>query len=47
MHFRSLRHVFVTIWIDEGPKALLRGYWATILGKIRIFLEQKLYFYIL
>lgn len=31
---RSLRHVFVKIWIDEGPRTLLRGYWATILGVI-------------
>lgn len=32
--FRSLRHVFAQIWINEGPKALLRGYWATIFGVI-------------
>lgn len=31
---RSLQHVFVKIWIDEGPRTLLRGYWATILGVI-------------
>lgn len=32
--FRSLRHVFAKIWIDEGPKTLFKGYWATILGVI-------------
>lgn len=32
--YRSLRHVFVKIWADEGPKALVRGYWATIIGVI-------------
>lgn len=31
---RTLRHVFVRIWVDEGPRTLLRGYWATILGVI-------------
>lgn len=29
-----MRHVFGQIWINEGPKALLRGYWATIFGVI-------------
>lgn len=32
--FRTLRHVFIRIWIDEGPHTLLRGYWATLLGVI-------------
>lgn len=31
---RTLRHVFIRIWIDEGPQTLLRGYWATLLGVI-------------
>lgn len=26
--------MFVKIWIDEGPKTLFRGYWATIMGVI-------------
>lgn len=26
--------MFVKIWIEEGPKTLFRGYWATILGVI-------------
>lgn len=30
---RSLRHVFVKIWMDEGPAALIRGYWPTVLGR--------------
>lgn len=34
MYFSSLRHVFAKIWIDEGPRTLFRGYWATILGVI-------------
>lgn len=32
--YKSLRHVFVRIWVDEGPAILFRGYWATILGVI-------------
>lgn len=32
--YKTLRHVFVRIWIDEGPRTLLRGYWATIFGVI-------------
>lgn len=32
--YRSLRHVFIRIWIDEGPAILFRGYWATIIGVI-------------
>ena len=31
---RTLRHVFIRIWIDEGPRTLVRGYWATIFGVI-------------
>lgn len=34
LHFRSLTHVFMRIWIDEGPKTLFRGFWATIVGVI-------------
>lgn len=30
----TLRKVFVRIWIDEGPRTLYRGYFATILGVI-------------
>lgn len=26
--------MFVKIWIDEGPRTLFKGYWATILGVI-------------
>ncbi|XP_037943721.1 mitochondrial coenzyme A transporter SLC25A42 [Teleopsis dalmanni] len=32
--YRTLRQVFVKIWIEEGPRTLYRGYWATILGVI-------------
>ncbi|XP_031617896.1 mitochondrial coenzyme A transporter SLC25A42 [Contarinia nasturtii] len=32
--YKSLRQVFVKIWIDEGPRTLFRGYGATILGVI-------------
>ena len=32
--YKTLREVFVKIWLCEGPKTLYRGYWATILGVI-------------
>lgn len=32
--YTTLRHVFVKIWRDEGPRTLFRGYWATVLGVI-------------
>lgn len=32
--YKSLQHVFVKIWMDEGPRTLFKGYWATILGVI-------------
>ncbi|XP_037030471.1 mitochondrial coenzyme A transporter SLC25A42 [Bradysia coprophila] len=32
--YKTLRQVFIRIWIDEGPQTLLRGYWATLLGVI-------------
>lgn len=31
---RSLRHVFIKIWVKEGPRTLYRGYVPTILGVI-------------
>lgn len=31
---RTLRQVFVQIWVKEGPGTLYRGYWATVLGVI-------------
>uniref|UniRef100_A0A1A9W1P6 Mitochondrial coenzyme A transporter SLC25A42 n=1 Tax=Glossina brevipalpis TaxID=37001 RepID=A0A1A9W1P6_9MUSC len=32
--YKTLRQVFVKIWIEEGPHTLYRGYWATVLGVI-------------
>ncbi|XP_013099521.2 mitochondrial coenzyme A transporter SLC25A42 [Stomoxys calcitrans] len=32
--YRTLRQVFVKIWVEEGPRTLYRGYWATVLGVI-------------
>ncbi|KAH8271290.1 hypothetical protein KR018_005815 [Drosophila ironensis] len=32
--YRTLRQVFVKIWVQEGPMTLFRGYWATVLGVI-------------
>ncbi|XP_037819837.1 mitochondrial coenzyme A transporter SLC25A42 isoform X2 [Lucilia sericata] len=32
--YRTLRSVFVKIWVEEGPHTLYRGYWATVLGVI-------------
>lgn len=32
--YNTLRQVFVKIWVEEGPRTLFRGYWATILGVI-------------
>ncbi|KAH8313623.1 hypothetical protein KR067_009184 [Drosophila pandora] len=32
--YRTLRQVFVKIWVEEGPSTLFRGYWATVLGVI-------------
>ena len=32
--YRTLRQVFVKIWVEEGPRTLYRGYWATIIGVI-------------
>lgn len=32
--YRTLRSVFVKIWVEEGPRTLYRGYWATVLGVI-------------
>ncbi|XP_030371367.1 mitochondrial coenzyme A transporter SLC25A42 [Scaptodrosophila lebanonensis] len=32
--YRTLRQVFAKIWVDEGPRTLYRGYWATVLGVI-------------
>ncbi|XP_058988234.1 mitochondrial coenzyme A transporter SLC25A42 [Musca domestica] len=32
--YKTLRQVFVKIWIEEGPRTLYRGYWATVLGVI-------------
>lgn len=32
--YRTLRSVFVKIWVKEGPRTLYRGYFATILGVI-------------
>ncbi|XP_067618092.1 mitochondrial coenzyme A transporter SLC25A42 isoform X2 [Eurosta solidaginis] len=32
--YRTLRQVFVKIWVEEGPRTLYRGYFATILGVI-------------
>lgn len=26
--------MFVKIWVEEGPRTLFRGYWATVLGVI-------------
>lgn len=34
LSFRSLGHVFAKIWVDEGPRTLFRGFFATILGVI-------------
>lgn len=33
-HYRTLRQVFVKIWVEEGPRTLYRGYFATVLGVI-------------
>nr|XP_036224221.1 mitochondrial coenzyme A transporter SLC25A42 isoform X1 [Bactrocera oleae] len=32
--YRTLRQVFVKIWVEEGPRTLYRGYFATVLGVI-------------
>ncbi|XP_062127267.1 mitochondrial coenzyme A transporter SLC25A42 isoform X1 [Drosophila sulfurigaster albostrigata] len=32
--YRTLRQVFAKIWVEEGPRTLFRGYWATVLGVI-------------
>lgn len=32
--YRTLRQVFARIWVEEGPRTLFRGYWATVLGVI-------------
>lgn len=32
--YRTLRQVFTSIWVEEGPRTLFRGYWATVLGVI-------------
>uniref|UniRef100_T1H4X7 Uncharacterized protein n=1 Tax=Megaselia scalaris TaxID=36166 RepID=T1H4X7_MEGSC len=32
--YKTLRQVFIKIWVKEGPKTLYRGYSATILGVI-------------
>jgi len=32
--YRTLRQVFTKIWVEEGPRTLFRGYWATVLGVI-------------
>ncbi|XP_017020236.1 mitochondrial coenzyme A transporter SLC25A42 [Drosophila kikkawai] len=32
--YRTLRQVFTNIWVEEGPRTLYRGYWATVLGVI-------------
>ncbi|XP_068156009.1 mitochondrial coenzyme A transporter SLC25A42 [Drosophila tropicalis] len=32
--YRTLRQVFAKIWVEEGPRTLYRGYWATVLGVI-------------
>ncbi|KAH8291928.1 hypothetical protein KR054_002309 [Drosophila jambulina] len=32
--YRTLRQVFANIWVEEGPRTLYRGYWATVLGVI-------------
>ncbi|XP_023164319.1 mitochondrial coenzyme A transporter SLC25A42-like [Drosophila hydei] len=32
--YRTLRQVFSKIWVEEGPRTLFRGYWATVLGVI-------------
>lgn len=32
--YRTLRQVFVKIWMEEGPRTLYRGYFATVLGVI-------------
>lgn len=32
--YRTLRQVFYNIWVEEGPRTLFRGYWATVLGVI-------------
>ncbi|XP_055377639.1 mitochondrial coenzyme A transporter SLC25A42 [Condylostylus longicornis] len=32
--YKTLRQVFLKIWVEEGPRTLYRGYFATILGVI-------------
>ncbi|EDV90496.1 mitochondrial coenzyme A transporter SLC25A42 isoform X2 [Drosophila grimshawi] len=32
--YRTLRQVFAKIWVEEGPRTLFRGFWATVLGVI-------------
>ncbi|XP_039948667.1 mitochondrial coenzyme A transporter SLC25A42 [Bactrocera tryoni] len=32
--YKTLRQVFVKIWVEEGPRTLYRGYFATVLGVI-------------
>lgn len=32
--YRTLREVFFKVWREEGPRTLLRGFWATIIGVI-------------